>query len=148
MLWEIEIQPKGHDPERQRVAEEYDLLSHSQVGATLIAGSARGYLLEGDLLQPQAELLAAALLVDPLAQTGRVGALNGIDSGPRLATVLLKPGVMDPTAQSVVEAVRDLGIPLHSVRTFRRYFGPQPLAPGCRELLRKVFANEAIEQAI
>ena len=37
--------------------------------------------------------------------------------------MLLKPGVMDPVAQSVLEAARDLGIRLDSVRTFRRYFG-------------------------
>ena len=49
MLWEIEIQPKGHDPERARVAEEYDLLTHSRGGAGLITTAARGYLLEGDL---------------------------------------------------------------------------------------------------
>jgi len=148
MLWEIEIRPKGRDLERERVAEEYDLLNHSAAGSQIIASSARGYLLEGDLALPQAERLAAELLVDPLAETGRVGALNGIASGPRLATVLLKPGVMDPAALSVVEAARDLGIPLQAVRTFRRYFGPQPLPPGYRDLLWKVLANDAIEQAI
>ncbi len=148
MLWEIEIQPKGHDLERDRVAEEHDLLNHSQVGAQLVTGTARGYLLEGDLSLRQAEQLAGELLVDALAETGRVGALNGIQSGPLLATVLLKPGVMDPAALSVVEAAHDLDIPLQSVRTFRRYFGPQPLPPGCQEWLRKVFANDAIEQAV
>jgi phosphoribosylformylglycinamidine synthase len=148
MLWEVEIQPKGHDPERGRVAEEYDLLNHSAVGAKLVTGTARGYLLEGDLSLPQAERLADELLVDSLAETGRVGALNSIHSGPLLATVLLKPGVMDPTALSVVEAARDLDIPLQSVRSFRRYFGPEPLPPGARESLRKVLANDAIEQAV
>jgi len=148
MLWEIEIQPKGPDPERERVAEEYNLLNHSQVGARLITGSARGYLLEGDLTLPQAERLAVELLVDSLVETGRVAPLNGIESGPRVATILLKPGVMDPAALSVVEAARDLRISLQSVRTFRRYFGLHPLPPGYRELLWKVFANDAIEQAI
>jgi phosphoribosylformylglycinamidine synthase len=147
MLWEIEIRPKGNDPERDRVAEEYDLLNHSAVGAKLVTGTARGYLLEGGLSLPQAERLAAELLVDSLAETGRVGALNGIQSGPLLATVVLKPGVMDPTALSVVEAARDLDIPLESVRSFRRYFGTEP-PPGARESLFKVFANDAIEQAV
>ncbi|HEX5273040.1 MAG TPA: AIR synthase-related protein, partial [Gemmataceae bacterium] len=147
MLWEIEIRPKGHDPERDRVAEEHDLLNHSKVGADLVTGTARGYLLEGDLSLTQAERLAAELLVDPLAESGRVGALNSIQSGPLVATVLLKPGVMDPTALSVVEAARDLEIPLESVRSFRRYFGPPPPA-AARESLRKVFANDAIEQAV
>jgi phosphoribosylformylglycinamidine synthase len=148
MLWEVEIQPKGHDPERDRVAEEYDLLNHSQAGARLVTGTARGYLLEGALSRPQAERLVAELLLDPLAESGQVGTLNSIQSGPLLATVLLKPGVMDPTALSVVDAARDLDIPLETVRSFRRYFGAEPLPPGSRESLRKVFANDAIEQAV
>src|SRR5262249_25940580 len=66
-----------------------------------------------------------------------------------LATVLLKPGVMDPVAQSVVEAAGDLGVPVTSVRTFRRYYAARPLVDSARELLfRKVLATEAIEQVI
>ena len=33
MLWEIEIRPRGHDAERQRVCEEYRLLTHARDGA-------------------------------------------------------------------------------------------------------------------
>src|SRR5207249_1606170 len=74
-------------------------------------------------------------------------------------TVLLKPGVMDPAAQSVLAAAQDLGIRLESVRTFRRYFidpaalEPPTADPGARDTLRggflhKVLANDAIEQVI
>ena len=62
MLWEIEIQPKGHDPERARVAEEYDLLTHSRAGAGLVTAAARGYLLEGELTREQIDTLARELL--------------------------------------------------------------------------------------
>ena len=30
MLWEVEIFPKGSDAEKSRVADEYDLLTHSR----------------------------------------------------------------------------------------------------------------------
>jgi phosphoribosylformylglycinamidine synthase len=151
MLWEIEIQPKGHDPERDRVAEEYDLLTHGREGHALVGRSSRGYLIEGDLQRPQVDTLLRELLVDPLAETGLLGALNTVTTATdvRLATVLLKPGVMDPTALSVVEAGRDLGIPVASVRSFRRYYGARPLPAASRDVLfRKVLANEAIEQVI
>ncbi len=72
-------------------------------------------------------------------------------SGPlhKVATVLLKPGVMDPVAESVELAARDLGIELMSVRTFRRYYAAATLDQATRELLlRKVLANDAIEQAV
>ncbi|MHB1422698.1 MAG: phosphoribosylformylglycinamidine synthase subunit PurL [Gemmataceae bacterium] len=148
MLWEIEIHPSGRDAERARVAEEFDLLTHTDGGAELITGTARGYLIEGDVSRPQAKRLAEELLVDPLIETGRLGTLNEHQRDDRLATVLLKPGVMDPTALSVVEASRDLGIRVELVRTFRRYFGP-PLAPeSAAVLFRKVLANEAIEQVV
>ncbi|HTU17995.1 MAG TPA: phosphoribosylformylglycinamidine synthase subunit PurL [Gemmataceae bacterium] len=148
MLWEIEIQPKGEDAERRRIAEEYNLLTHSQRGGELITSTARGYLIEGDVSRPKAKRLADELLVDPLIETGRLGTLNEHSRADHLATVLLKPGVMDPTALSVVEAARDLGIQVDLVRTFRRYFGPPLPAESERVLFRKVLANEAIEQIV
>jgi phosphoribosylformylglycinamidine synthase len=148
MLWEIEIRPRGDDPERARVAEEYDLLTHGQSGAGLVSGTARGYLLEGELGRAEAELLQRELLVDPLAETGQLGALNETAAPDALATILLKPGVMDPVALSVVDAARDLRLPVRSVRSFRRYFGPPPPGSAREVLFRKVLANESIEQVV
>src|SRR5207245_11667654 len=68
--------------------------------------------------------------------------------------VLLKPGVMDPVAQTVVEAARDLGMRLEAVRKFRRYILSFPAGQAeyllfdRNGILRKLFANEAIEQII
>ncbi len=148
MLWEIEIRPKGADGERVRVAEEYDLLTHGKAGSALVTGAARGWLLEGPLSREQAERLTRDLLVDSLAETGALGALNERPADGRLATVLYKPGVMDPAALSVVDAGRDLGVTVDSVRSFRRYYGP-PLSPEAKAVLfRKVLANEAVEQVV
>jgi phosphoribosylformylglycinamidine synthase len=156
MLWEVEIQPRGHDPERDRVCREFDLLTHSRAGANWVSRSARGYLVEGSLGREQAEHLLRDLLLDALAETGRVTPLHETNGQPSV-TVLLKPGVMDPAALSVVDAACDLGIPVDSVRTFHRYFGPLanigPDAPAdqreAREVFfRKVLANDAIEQVI
>ena len=148
MLWEIEIQPRGRDLERERAAEEFNLLTHSRDGDAWIQGTAHGFLLEGDLSREQAERLAHELLVDPLVETGRLGELNAVYDADRLATVLLKPGVMDPTALSILDAARDLGITVDSVRSFRRYFGPVPTPKAKNILFRKVLANEAIEQVL
>ena len=38
MLWEIEIRPRGHDAERGRVVEEFDLLTHTRDGERLSIG--------------------------------------------------------------------------------------------------------------
>src|SRR5262245_49342464 len=132
MLWEVEILPKHHDPEAGRIREEVALLTHTRPERGPVDLAARGYLLEGILPIESAERLLHELLLDPIAETGRVGALNAFSSIDRsagggtrrleaVATVLLKPGVMDPVAESVEVAARDLGIDLFSVRTFRRY---------------------------
>jgi phosphoribosylformylglycinamidine synthase len=156
MLWEVEIRPRGHDPERVRVCEEYDLFTHAGHGpaapppaAQAIAGTARGYLLEGQLGREQVERLARELLVDPLAETGRI---RGADAQGRIAsdgaaTVLLKPGVMDPAAMSVRSAARDLGIPLAAAYSFRRYFWTGA-AFNRAVMLQEVLCNDAIEHVL
>src|SRR5262245_16340966 len=77
MLWEIEIRPRGHDAEQQRVCEEFRLLTHAS-GEVVTAGS-RGYLLEGDLDSDAAQRLLDELLVDALVEEGLLGSLNEID---------------------------------------------------------------------
>lgn len=155
MLWEVEILPKGHDAEAERVCAELALLTHTPT-SRCVERASRGYLLEGIFPRTQAERILHDLLLDPIAETGRVGELNAFadleHNGARLnrlATVLLKPGVMDPVAESVQAAARDLGIELFSVRTFRRYYAAQPPEAATRAVLfRRVLANDAIEQAI
>ena len=148
MLWEVEIRPLGRDGERDRVAAEFDLLTHSARGADAVNASARGFLLEGELSGPQAARLAADLLVDPLVETDTLRPV-GSPASDVVYTVVLKPGVMDPVSESVLKAARDLGVPVEQVRTFRRYFGSAETPAADRELLfRKVLANDAIEQVV
>ncbi len=148
MLWEIEIRPKGSDGELARVAEEFGLLTHRNDGSAVVSATARGWLLEGPLTRDQADRLTRDLLVDSLAESGVVGALNEHKNGDRLATVLYKPGVMDPAALSVADAARDLGVTVDSVRSFRRYYGPSLSLEAKAVLFRKVLANEAMEQVV
>src|SRR5438309_11103867 len=113
MLWEVEIQPTDHDLERQRVCEEYALLTHSGQGSAPVQRAARGYLLEGNLNRETVERLVAELLADPLVETSRIEELSAASAPPashHALTVLLKPGVTDPVAMSVLDAARDLGI--------------------------------------
>ncbi|HET6573267.1 MAG TPA: phosphoribosylformylglycinamidine synthase subunit PurL [Fimbriiglobus sp.] len=148
MLWEVELRPTGRDGERERVCDEFDLLTHSQRGADAVGASARGFLLEGPLSRDDVTRLCNALLVDPLVASFAIREVGAaLDGHPY--TVLLKPGVMDPVSQSVKKAARDLGLSVEEVRTFRRYFGNTATPPADRELLfRKVLANDAIEQVV
>ena len=148
MLWEVEIRPLGRDAERERVCDEFDLLTHSTRGGDLVKSSARGFLLEGNLDHSRAERLAYELLVDSVVESATLSEV-GKANGNQAITVLLKPGVMDPVAESVLVASNDLGLPLSAVRTFRRYFGTPDLVGADRDLLfRKLLANDAIEQIV
>ena len=145
MLWEVEIRPLGRDGERERVCGEFDLLTASARGRECVSASARGYLLEGAVEREDAERLCAELLVDALVEVGHVAPVGAAAGW----TVLLKPGVMDPVAESVRKAARELGIAVEEVRCFRRYFGPPNLATADRDtLFRKVLANDAIERIV
>jgi phosphoribosylformylglycinamidine synthase len=155
MLWEVEILPRGehHDVESPRVRKEYALLGGPPPPqGELKLLSSRGYLLEGRVSLNDACRLADELLSDPLIESGVVNPVpleRERKAGATTWTVLLKPGVMDPVAESVLDAARDLGIDLASVRTLRRYtFTDWPLTPECDAVLRKVLANDAIEQII
>jgi phosphoribosylformylglycinamidine synthase II len=150
MLWEVELAPldSGHDPELTRVETEYALLGFPRPAeGRLLLGTARGYLLEGELVAEQAELLMNELLVDPLLERGTYEPLSAGQLSDKW-TVLFKPGVMDPAAQSVLAAARDLGVSLASVRTFRRYVLGDELPAETEAALRKMLANDAIEQII
>ncbi|HEV3387098.1 MAG TPA: AIR synthase related protein, partial [Gemmata sp.] len=147
MLWEVEIRPLGRDGERERVCDEFDLLTHAERGGDLISGSARGYLLEGPLGDNDLEKLTYEVLADPLVETA-ISTPVAAKSG-HYYTVMLKPGVMDPVAQTILDAAKLLKLPVVGARTFRRYFGTEELSPPDREILfRKVLANEAIEQVV
>jgi len=147
MLWEVEIRSLGRDVERERVCDEFDLLTHAQRGGDLVSASARGFLLEGELTTHQIEQLTNEVLIDPLVETGSTAHVG--TGNEQFYTVLLKPGVMDPVAQTVLDAARMLDLPVTGVRRFRRYFGSPDISSTDRDtLFRKVLANDAIEHVV
>ena len=61
-------------------------------------------------------------------------------------TVLLKPGVMDPVAQSALAAAADLGIRPEAVATLRKYWLSGASEADIKSLSTRLLANDAIEQ--
>ena len=76
MLWELEIRPLGRDGERERVCDEFDLLTHAERGGDLVSASARGFLLEGELTDEHRARLTGEVLLDPLVETGEFAPLG------------------------------------------------------------------------
>lgn len=63
-------------------------------------------------------------------------------------TVLLKPGVMDPVAQSVGVAAADLGVSADAVASFRKYWFSGARREEIEAVSRRLLANDAIEHIV
>jgi phosphoribosylformylglycinamidine synthase II len=155
MLWEIDIHPIAGLPDREaeRVAS---IAAELGIAKNLTIHSARGFLLESESLTlAQAEQLANELFADGtveramLAQVGDeklVASPNGAD--PALLQVLLKPGVMDPVAQSAEAAVSDFGFSLNALRTLKKYWISGASQQQLDAISTRILANDAIEQTV
>ncbi|GIW92345.1 MAG: phosphoribosylformylglycinamidine synthase subunit PurL [Pirellulaceae bacterium] len=151
-LWEVEIRPA----EGQFDFEAHRVLSESadlQLGIPS-AYARRGYLVQCDEPVDIVRSIAGQVLADPIVECLEVGPLGDARcfaapaEHPQLVYVLLKPGVMDPVALTAQTTLRELGLNVNAVRTFRKYWFP-PLPDDQRQVLAaKILANESIEQVV
>ena len=163
MLWEIDVHPRTDsvDREAQRVADD---AAEAGIASGLRIRSARGFLIEGPALSASdVQRLATELFADVVveqavcAPVGSAELLQPYDAQQQtcgsLVQVLLKPGVMDPVAQSAEPAVQDFGLAVTAIRTLRKYWidgaGGQPLQQEQLHAIgARILANDAIEQVV
>ncbi len=103
--------------------------------------SARVYLIEGPLDDEQVARVVSALLVNPVTEEGFVGA-SGADGV--LVEVHPLPGVMDPPAQTVRDAIEDLTGVSCGVSTGWRYDLTGLSAAQAADLAARVLANPVV----
>ncbi len=157
MLWEIDIHPDTEliDREAKRVADE---AAEKGIASGLQIRSARGFLVESHTLdQEQAQKLAAELFADQVVEQYVVAPVGSAEllqpckpqkSKNSLLQVLLKPGVMDPVAQSAEPAVQDFGISVDAIRTLRKYWIDGANEEQLQKIGSRILANDAIEQVV
>jgi len=110
------------------------------------ASTARVYLIEAALTDAQVRLIAERLLAAPVVESWTRGA-SPTRSGEAVVEVHPLPGVMDPAAQSVREAIRDL-LSLDAppaVSTGWRYDVSGLTDEGVRLLAERQLANRAVQ---
>lgn len=157
-LWEIDIYPAAGQPDLagQAVTSQAADLG---LGSDLKIQAARGYLIQGQLDRTQVQRLARELLSDAVVERTVIGEVGEElfrlrpEGGPdaahestwSLVHVLPKPGVMDPVAQSALQAIGDYGLSAEAVRTFRKYWIVQA-GERLTQLCSKILANDSVEQ--
>ena len=152
MLWQVDIYPAhGHlDRSAVEVINDATDLGFEQLEVV----TSRGYLLEGDLNADQIRTITDQLLVDPVVERTVVAPVGDaeLNKPPQKDLhplhVLLKPGVMDPVAQSALSAITDLQINVKAIRTLKKYWLPDLENDLLTRLAGKILANDAIEQIV
>ncbi|MBI4585157.1 MAG: phosphoribosylformylglycinamidine synthase subunit PurL [Planctomycetes bacterium] len=151
-----EPSPAADHPRGRSLERELGSLRWRNVPRVLVTDL---YFLKGpeEALPPdRLESAVKYLFSDPVTQSARLDRM-GIQktaaagkSWTHRATVLKRPGVMDPVEASAVKGLADLGIEGVSACTAARYylFGPL-LSPAQKEALStKVLANPVIEEVV
>ncbi len=157
-LWEIDVHPAAEESDvagASLASEARDL----GLGEHISIAAAHGFLLQGELTAAQAQTAARELLVDAvtescvLAEVGdkqlasqptRFQAIGNV----QVVHVLPKPGVMDPVAQSTLQALRDMGLPVEQVTTLRKYWLSDIQPAELERLSQKLLSNDSIERVI
>ncbi|USN98933.1 MAG: phosphoribosylformylglycinamidine synthase subunit PurS [Phycisphaeraceae bacterium] len=134
----IEVHPTAGDPVAQRIMHDAKALGIRMTGAR----SARVYLIEAELGDAGLGAVCSKLLADPVTERAVVGASDG--SGT-LIEVHPLPGVMDPAAGSVRDALHDLLGVDAEVTTGVRYEFEGISAGEAQNLARRLLANPVIQ---
>ncbi len=146
MVHRVEIRPKQSfadtDPHAGGVYRQIRELGIDTVASVR---SVKLFFLIGALEETDAGTVAAELLIDPVIQEYVLGSAPPSD-GAAVIEVHLKPGVMDPVAASTEQAIRDMSLPIESVRTGRRYELLGEVSTETSQIIaRRLLANPVIE---
>lgn len=152
-LWEIDIYPADGQPDLLGRAVGADA-AELGICQNLEAHSVTGFLVQGNLSEAQANQLAAELFADGVVQRTVVAPVGDDrlnqppSAGSQLVHVMPKPGVMDPVAQSAVDAISDFGFQADAVRTLRKYWLPDIADDMLDQVCGRILANDSIEQVV
>ncbi|MCW5766894.1 MAG: phosphoribosylformylglycinamidine synthase subunit PurS, partial [Phycisphaeraceae bacterium] len=139
----IEVAPKPGTPDPIGAAVARDAralgLAPASVSATHV------YLVQGPLTAGQVERLRDELLVDPVTERATIGS-SPAAAGAAIVEVHPLPGVMDPVALSVSDAVRELLGVEAQVATGWRYDIAGLDARAAEHLARRLLANPVIQR--
>jgi phosphoribosylformylglycinamidine synthase len=152
-VFRIEVTPlrepgiPADSPPTLQVLSEAGLAGLNQVVVT------RLFFVEGAINREDVEAISEKLLRDPVAESASVHGVGDdlpeAGGGSVAVEVHLRPGVMDPVAESTLAELRQEGYAVEAVRTARRYL----LSGRLRDdqvvvTVGRVLANDCIEEVV
>ena len=141
VIYRIDVRRAGGDPLGVSLAEQARAFGFD-AGAIR---TERVFLLDTDVPRAHVERAATELLADPITEIATLVEPAHALPGPRIE-VHLKPGVMDPVADSTRMALRDMGIEVREVRTGRSFVIERPLSiEQLQQVASRLLANPVIE---
>jgi phosphoribosylformylglycinamidine synthase len=135
----VEVRPRGEDPRARRLERD----ARSAGFALERARSARVYLLQAALDPDRLEAIRAGLLENAVVEAATVG-VHPTREGEVTIEVHPLPGVMDPVAQTVASAAKDLFGVEAAVQSGWRYDLAGLSAPDADRLARRLLANPVV----
>jgi phosphoribosylformylglycinamidine synthase subunit PurSL len=119
---EVRLKPHLPDPAGRSLMKDIQDLGINTVSDARVVDV---YWLNTNLAPEKLELICSEVLSDKITQDyhhGTAAAGDSPDNDYRIIEVAYNPGVTDPVRDSVMKAIRDIGIPnVHAVATARRY---------------------------
>ncbi|MGH7145469.1 MAG: phosphoribosylformylglycinamidine synthase subunit PurL [Planctomycetota bacterium] len=146
---EVSLWPELADPVGMQIVGELTALG---IRATGTVRFVKVYHLYGEVTTHDATAIARELLADAITETFTVDTpIEPIyNAGFRPVEIVLKPGVMEPTRESLMKALADLGYSqVSDVRTGRRYLFSLGISePVTHIAAEKILANQVIEDIV
>jgi phosphoribosylformylglycinamidine synthase len=149
MIYRVEVSGKhaSEDPSVANLAREAGINVDS-------VHSKRVFFLDSPDPVEKVRQIAIELLADPVVEIGELVTTSDLatpnaqlpTSSEGVLEIHLKPGVMDPVAESTEMALRQAKLDVKQVRTGRAYrFSPAPTPEGLKYLGSRVLGNSVIE---
>ncbi|OQZ03804.1 MAG: phosphoribosylformylglycinamidine synthase II [Candidatus Brocadia sp. UTAMX1] len=107
------------------------------------------YIIFGNVGENDLDTIAKKLLVDTITQHYQISdfELRILDFGHHIVEISRKPGVMDPVEQSVLKALRDIGISIDGVKTAKKYLIDGNMSKeAIGSIATRILANTKIEE--
>lgn len=143
-FWRIEIRKMTADPEVATLMHDILDLGIKSIKDIQII---RLYFIAGIKDRADIQRIAETLLCDPVTESFRIKSLNSLPAiGQTEIEIIYNPGVMDPAAQFITNALALMGYPNCQVKTGKRYLFRKDTKPSdIEKVARLILYNPLIQ---